>query len=63
MNYGYIRVSTDKQTSKNQKLVIKEFAKNKRLKKIQWIDETISGIKNPKKRKLTINGNLDTFRK
>lgn len=52
MNYGYIRVSTDKQTSKNQKLVIKEFAKNKRLKKIQWIDETISGIKNPKKRKL-----------
>lgn len=52
MVYGYIRVSTDKQTSKNQKLVIKEFAKNRRLKKIQWIDETISGIKNPKKRKL-----------
>ena len=52
MVYGYVRVSTDKQTSKNQKLVIKEYAKLKRLHNIQWIDETISGTKNPDKRKL-----------
>ncbi len=52
MVYGYIRVSTDTQTSKNQKLVIKEYCKNKRLHHIQWIDETVSGTKKPEKRKL-----------
>ena len=52
MIYGYIRVSTNKQTLQNQKLAIKEYAKYHRLHKIQWISETISGTKNPEKRKL-----------
>ncbi len=52
MIYGYIRVSTDTQTSKNQKLVIKEYCKRKRLHHVQWVDETTSGTKKPEKRKL-----------
>ncbi|MCR5219189.1 recombinase family protein [Treponema sp.] len=52
MIYGYIRVSTDTQTSKNQKLVIREYCKRKRLHHIQWVDETVSGTKKPEKRKL-----------
>lgn len=52
MIYGYVRVSTDKQTVENQKMVIKNYMKHKRIK---FIAETISGTKNPAKRKL---GNL-----
>lgn len=49
MIYGYVRVSTDKQTNKNQKMAIKNYLGNKRVK---FIEETISGTKQPKKRKL-----------
>lgn len=49
MIYGYVRVSTDKQTCENQKMVIKNYLKHKRVK---FISETISGTKNPSKRKL-----------
>ena len=52
MIYGYIRVSTDKQTCKNQKLAIREYCKAHRLRNIQWVSETISGTKKPDKRKL-----------
>lgn len=52
MNYAYIRVSTDKQTVENQKLVIRQYAKQHHLTKIQWVAETISGTKEPAKRKL-----------
>lgn len=52
MNYAYVRVSTEKQTVENQKLVIKEFCKCHRIVKLNWISETISGTKNPEKRKL-----------
>lgn len=52
MIYGYIRVSTDKQTSENQMLEIKKYAESIDLHDIQWIDETISGTKDPSKRKL-----------
>lgn len=52
MNYGYIRVSTEKQTVENQKLVIKDYCKRYRLTKVHWVAETISGTKNPEKRKL-----------
>ncbi|WP_147645178.1 recombinase family protein [Treponema pectinovorum] len=55
MIYGYIRVSTDGQTVENQKLAIKNYCRVRRLRKIQWISETISGTKKPEKRKL---GNL-----
>lgn len=52
MVYGYIRVSTEKQNLKNQKLEIRKFCKIKRLRNIKFIAETVSGTKNPLKRKL-----------
>lgn len=52
MVYGYIRVSTDKQTVENQEIVIKSYATYHRIKKINWISETISGTKSVQKRKL-----------
>ena len=52
MNYAYIRVSTNYQTVQNQKLAIREYAKYHRIRKIIWIAETISGTKQPEKRKL-----------
>ena len=52
MNYAYIRVSTSYQTVQNQKIAIKQYAKLHRLHNIEWFAETISGTKNPEKRKL-----------
>lgn len=52
MTYGYIRVSTDTQTSENQKLCIEDWCKQKNKKIDFWISETISGTKLPKDRKL-----------
>lgn len=52
MVYGYIRVSTDSQTTDNQKILITDYAKKHSIKKIEWVSETISGTKNPEKRKL-----------
>ncbi len=52
MIYGYIRVSTEKQTVKNQKMAIRTYCRQRRLHNIVWIDETISGTKKPEKRKL-----------
>jgi DNA invertase Pin-like site-specific DNA recombinase len=52
MVYGYIRVSTDKQTVENQRFEIQRFCKGKKLKIEKWIEEKISGTKTPDKRKL-----------
>lgn len=52
MVYGYIRVSTDSQTTDNQKILITDYAKKHNIKKIEWVSETISGTKTPEKRKL-----------
>ena len=52
MTYGYIRVSTDKQTVENQKFEITNFCKREKLQVDGWIEETISGSKNYDKRKL-----------
>lgn len=52
MTYGYIRVSTDKQTVENQRFEINEFCKRQNLIVDGWIEETISGTKNYDKRKL-----------
>ena len=54
MIYGYIRVSTEKQTNENQKLAIKNYCRYHRLHNIQWVAETISGTKKPEKRKLGV---------
>ena len=52
MIYGYIRVSTDKQTVENQRYEITQFCSRDGLYIDGWIEETISGTKNYDKRKL-----------
>lgn len=52
MIYGYIRVSSDKQTVENQRFEINKFANAQGLTIDGWIEETISGTKNYDKRKL-----------
>ncbi len=52
MIYGYIRVSTDKQTVENQRFEIEQFCKKNNLSIDCWIEETISGTKEPDKRQL-----------
>lgn len=52
MIYGYIRVSTDRQTVENQRFEIKNFCKKEGIKVGQWIEETISGTTKVDKRKL-----------
>lgn len=55
MIYGYIRVSSDKQTVENQRFEINKFCERNHYRIDGWIEETISGTKNYDKRKL---GNL-----
>ena len=52
MIYGYIRVSTDKQTVENQCFEIQRFARQRKLKIDEWIEETISGTISYKNRNL-----------
>ncbi len=52
MIYGYIRVSSDKQTVENQRFEINNFCKKKEIKVEGWIEETISGTKAYDKREL-----------
>lgn len=52
MIYGYIRVSTDKQTVENQRFEINQFALKNNLVIEKWIEETISGTKEVDKRTL-----------
>ena len=52
MIYGYIRVSTDKQTVENQRFEISDFCRRQDIKIDAWIEETISGTIDPKKREL-----------
>ena len=52
MIYGYIRVSTDKQTVENQRFEINRFCNNNEFIVDKWIEETISGSKSVKERKL-----------
>ena len=52
MTYGYIRVSTDKQTVENQRFEILAFAERENLRVDGWVEETVSGTKDPAKRKL-----------
>jgi len=52
MTYGYIRISTDRQSVDNQRFEIERFCSKNNLKIGQWIEETISGTKSPEKRLL-----------
>ena len=53
MIYGYIRVSTDKQNTENQRFEILKFADEKKLTIDCWIEETISSRKKLEHRKLS----------
>lgn len=52
MIYGYIRVSSDKQTVENQRFEINKFCDGQSIAIDDWIEETISGTKNYTKREL-----------
>ena len=52
MIYGYIRVSSNKQTVENQRFEIKNFCISKEIVINKWIEETISGTKQVEDRKL-----------
>ncbi len=50
--YAYIRVSTDKQDLENQKFAILQYANDKKLGNIEFIEEAVSGRISWKNRKL-----------
>ena len=51
--YGYLRVSADKQDCDNQKVGVEDLARTRGLPIENWIvDDGVSGIKEPEKRKL-----------
>lgn len=52
MNYGYIRVSTDRQATQNQQFEIEQYCARENLPVSGWIQETISGTKAYDKRAL-----------
>lgn len=52
MRYGYIRVSSDKQTVENQRFEINEFCRQEGLTIDGWIEETVSGTRMYTKRRL-----------
>jgi len=52
MTYGYIRVSTDKQTVENQRHEINRFCEKQEMAVGKWIEETISGTKRVSDREL-----------
>ena len=51
MIYGYIRVSSDKQTTENQHFEITNYSKTRNLPIDEWIEETISSTKKLSDRK------------
>ena len=52
MIYAYIRVSTDKQTTENQRFEIENFCEKNDIKIDHWCEEVISGTKDVSERKL-----------
>ncbi len=52
MVYSYIRVSSDRQTTENQRFEICKFLSLRNIKVDKWIEETVSGIKKVDERKL-----------
>jgi DNA invertase Pin-like site-specific DNA recombinase len=52
MIYGYIRVSTDRQTVENQRFEINQFCERQTMVVDKWIEETISGVKHVQERQL-----------
>ncbi len=52
MIYGYIRVSSDRQTIENQRFEIINFCKRQKIQIDGWIEETISGTRAYREREL-----------
>ncbi len=52
MIYGYIRVSTDRQTVENQRFEINNFCVRDNIVVERWIEETVSGTKEVDERRL-----------
>jgi len=52
MIYGYIRVSTDRQTVENQRFEINQFCERQVMVVDKWIEEVISGSKSVRERQL-----------
>ena len=52
MNYGYIRVSSDKQTVENQRFEIENFCLKNDISIDFWFEEIVSGTKDVKKREI-----------
>ena len=52
MTFGYIRVSSDRQTVENQRYEIRQFCAREGLEVDGWIEETVSGTKAYSKRRL-----------
>ena len=52
MTYGYIRVSTDAQNTENQKMEIQKFCAQNGIDIDLWVEDIISGTKDPSFRKL-----------
>lgn len=51
-NFAYIRVSTDKQETENQKFEVLKYVNANRLGNVEMVEETVSGRKSWKDRKL-----------
>ena len=51
MIFGYIRVSTDKQNTENQRFEILKFSESREMIIEEWIEETISATKKLEDRK------------
>lgn len=52
MIYGYLRVSTDRQSTENQRFEIENFSKAKDLRIERWVEETVSGTTDVSDRQL-----------
>ncbi len=52
MNYGYIRVSSDKQTVENQRFEIVKYCEQEHVAINGWIEETVSGTEQYTRRRL-----------
>lgn len=52
MTTAYLRVSSDKQTTQNQRFEIEEYAKRNGILVDEWVEEVISGTKHHSHRKL-----------
>jgi DNA invertase Pin-like site-specific DNA recombinase len=52
MTYAYLRVSTDKQELENQKFEVLKYANENKLGNVEFVEETVSGRKSWKERKI-----------